>query len=213
MSKPQRILTLALWGLTVISMMALIAAWADTRAHRVNVATRWRLSASSQIKPMGYDVPDFTLTDENNKIVTKEELKGQPWIASFIFTRCTFTCPVMSSKMARLQKSISDPRVKLISFTVDPEHDTPEVMKSYAAKFGADPDRWHFLTGPKEKIAEISMGMKLGLQYSSKPTDITHSERFVLIGRDGRVVGYYDGTNDSEVQRLAADASKLASAK
>ena len=196
-------------------MMSLIAAWSGARARRISVVSHRHSASTTLTNPPAFEVPDFSLTDQDGKTVTKADLKGEVWVAAFIFTRCAGSCPMMSSKMGQLQKAIADPKVKLVSFTLDPERDTPAVLKEYAAKFGAEPGKWMFLTGPRSKIVEIALGLKLPTQFSdTNPLDIIHSDRFVLIGKDGRVAGagYYTGTDENDIKRLAADASKLASA-
>jgi protein SCO1/2 len=208
MSKLQKILTTTLWGLVVISMVALIAAWSGARSRHASAATHW---GSSHSAVPAFEVPDFSLIDQDGKTVTKADFKNQVWVAAFIFTRCAGTCPMMASKMGQLQKTITDPRIKLVSFTLDPERDTPQVLKEYGAKFGAEPGRWYFLTGQRSKMVELALGLKLPTQVGLGPAEIVHSDRFVLIGKDGRTAGYFDGTNDEQVTRLAVAAGKLAS--
>jgi protein SCO1/2 len=108
-------------------------------------------------------LPDFTFIERSGKQVTLANLRGKVWIADFIWTRCPDACPLMSAVMARLQAEFADePELRLVSFSVDPQFDTPAVLASYAAKFGADRDRWLFLTGEKKAIYHvIQKGFKL----------------------------------------------------
>jgi len=112
-----------------------------------------------------YPVPNFTLTERSERQVSNTDLLGNIWIVNFIFTNCHDSCPIQSAKMALLQKHFQeDPKVKLISITVDPEYDTPKVLRPYADQFEADPEKWLFLTGSKEKIRELVIkGFKLAV--------------------------------------------------
>lgn len=158
-----------------------------------------------------YPVPDFSLTDQTDKTVTLQELKGKTWVADFIFTNCGGTCPVMTEKMRKLQETLPA-NVRLVSFTVDPARDTTKALAVYAAEHGANRDRWLFLTGDKQALYDICIkGFKLPLEDDAgTPLEpITHSTRFVLVDAQGQIRGYYSGTEDQELNRLAADAKKL----
>ncbi len=141
-------------------------------------------------------VADFTFTNQNGKKVGLKELKDGIWIADFIFTRCMGPCPLLTTRMATLQGELKDvPGLSFVSFTVDPDHDTPEVLAKYAKNYGADLERWHFLTGPKGKIYELirtSFHLAVEPQPGQTPsvTDILHSTFFVIVDRNGKVRGY-----------------------
>jgi protein SCO1 len=158
-----------------------------------------------------YPVPDFSLTDQTDKTVTLQELKGKPWVADFIFTNCGGTCPVMTEKMRKLQDTLPAD-IRLVSFTVDPNRDTSKALAAYAAEHGASRGRWLFLTGDKEALYDICIkGFKLPLEDDpGTPLEpITHSTRFVLVDAQGQIRGYYSGTEEQELNRLATDAKKL----
>ncbi|MGE5849552.1 MAG: SCO family protein [Candidatus Methylomirabilota bacterium] len=110
-------------------------------------------------------VPDFSLIQRDGRRVTLADLRGKVWIANFIYTHCTETCPLQSAQMARLQEELkTEPEVRLVSITVDPELDTPEVFSEYAGRFSADRDRWLFLTGEKRAIYALAVeGFRLGV--------------------------------------------------
>lgn len=156
-------------------------------------------------------VPDFNLTERSGRQFTRQDLDGQVWVADFIFTRCAGICPVMSANMRKLQDKLPK-EIRLISFSVDPYNDTPEVLREYANRYGADPERWLFLTGDPKTIQDLSVGgFKLALDPTggTEAEPITHSSRFVLVDQAGHIRGYY-GTEDADVlDRLAADARKL----
>jgi protein SCO1/2 len=163
--------------------------------------------------PVLFDAPAFALTDQDGKPFASEALRGKPWVASFIFTHCPGVCPKMTMKMATLQKTVPNPDVRLVSFTVDPARDTPEVLKTYATNFGADPARWRFLTGEKAALFDAAAGMKVTAIPAGEmgSPEIVHSEKFLLVDKAGRVRGAYDSGDDASLKKLAADAAVLAS--
>jgi protein SCO1/2 len=156
-------------------------------------------------------VPEFSLTERTGRTVTLQDLRGKVWIADFIFTSCAGTCPAMTAQMQKLQESL--PRdIEFVSFSVDPRRDTPDVLARYAKQFNADPVRWMFLTGERQKLYDLSIkGFKLALDDSqgTETEPITHSSRFVLIDREGRILGYYSGTDPDDLKRLSEDSKKL----
>lgn len=116
-------------------------------------------------------VPDFRLTERDGSTVTLADLRGKVWLANFIYTECTETCPLQSLQVQRLQEEFADaPDLRFVSITVDPSHDTPEVLRRYADRYGADPERWLFLTGPKPAIFALAKdGFKLGWACRTRP--------------------------------------------
>ncbi len=183
----------------------------------------WTLAACSQPEPLPLynSVPDFSLTSERSDDVALEDLLGQVWVADFVFTQCMGPCPLMSANMAKLQGALEekDLPVRLVSVSVDPEVDTPEVLAEYAARFGADPSRWTFLTGAKQEIYDlIYQGFQLAIDDGSMtpggspgPGIITHSVKFVLIDAEGRIRGYYSGDDPAVVQAILPDIERLLS--
>ena len=176
-------------------------------------------------------VPDFSLLDAAGKTVSRGDLVGEVWIADFIFTRCAGACPSMTAKMGWLQSALeaspggaargsagsSARRIRLVTFTVDPDNDTPQILRGYAAAAGARSDRWLFLTGGREAIRKLSeRGFKLSAETDPQAAAtlggpaVTHSQKFVLVDQESRIRGYYDGTDEDAVRRLARDARSLA---
>jgi protein SCO1/2 len=147
-------------------------------------------------------VPDFVLTAQSGGEFSKQALDGKVWVADFIFTTCTGPCPRMSSQMHHLQTQVKD--VALVSFTVDPEHDTPQVLSDYAKKFQAEPGRWYFLTGPRNTLQLL-----MRRAFMLGDVNMTHSTRFVLVDQKGRVRGYYETTEAEDLKRLVADIRRL----
>lgn len=110
-----------------------------------------------------FDAPPFTLTDQEGKAFDASQLKGKVWVADFVFTNCTSLCPMMTEQMHEFQQKTAGSSVQMVSFSVDPEHDTPAALKTYAQMNQADLSRWHFLTGDKEMLWQISNAMKLAV--------------------------------------------------
>jgi protein SCO1 len=156
-------------------------------------------------------VPPFQLVNQNAQPFGSSQLAGKIWIADFVYTSCPGPCPIISSRMSELQKPLERTDVHLVSFSVDPENDTPEVLRGYAEKLQADPKRWDFLTGSKSTIYKLSHeGFKLAVSDRSDAEGIpVHSTRMVLVDRHGEIRGYYDATEADAVTKLLADASHL----
>ena len=154
-------------------------------------------------------VPDFTLTDQSGAAFdSSARLTGKVWIADFIYTTCPGPCPRMSSQMHQVENALADlPDVRLVSFTVDPEHDTPPVLEQYSERFGAKPGIWYFLTGDMDALHHLSRDVFLLGDINGS---LEHSTRFVLIDRASKVRGYYQSDEDGAIPRLIADAKALA---
>lgn len=160
-------------------------------------------------------VGDFQLTERNGRTVTQADLQGKIWIASFVFTRCPGPCPQVTGTMARLQSELGTrDGILLVSFTVDPDRDQLDDLRKYADEYGADENRWLFLTGSKEIIDPLcERGFGLGLQR--KPgEDITHSTRLTLVDRHGHRRGFrnrssFDGRSVDEAGQPVDDLPKL----
>lgn len=159
--------------------------------------------------------PQFELTDQNGQAFSNEALSGKVWIANFIFTHCTATCPRQTQKLAELQSRIAHwphaDRVRFLSITVDPHRDTPERLLEYANQHKADLDRWTFLTGAREDLWRLSKeGFKLPVAENALDTNspITHSSRFALIDAKGRVVNFYDSLKDEAIAQLLTDMQR-----
>jgi heme o synthase len=146
-----------------------------------------------------YPAPDFTLTERSGKTVSRDDLKGKVWIASFVFVRCPGPCPAVTSTMARLQKELdlkNKADLRLVTFTVDPEHDDPKELTNYANSRQADPERWLFLTGKSESElhALVTDGFKILAKRSENPNEMfDHSTRLVLVDKAGMIRDYFDG--------------------
>ena len=154
--------------------------------------------------PIFGQVPDFELTTQSGTKFSAKQLAGKIWVADFIYTTCTGPCPLMSARMRRVQTAI--PQILLVSFSVDPEHDTPEALTAYSRRYQAG-NNWYFLTGSKEQLNDLGMAFKL----QSVDGSLTHSTRFVLVDRRMRIRGYYTTGEDGFMPRLMHDIRQLES--
>jgi protein SCO1/2 len=153
-------------------------------------------------------VPDFRLTNQQGEPLGLSDMDGKIWVADFIFTSCPTICPAMTQEMARLQSEfVADP-VYFVSFSVDPERDTVDILARYASAYGADDRRWHFLTGDKANIYQLAeQGFSLAAGH--KGSEILHSPRFILVKRDGNIHDYYDSRSKPAMIRLRQDVKTL----
>jgi protein SCO1 len=186
------------WGILAAALVLPVALW--LRGDRV--------TDPSRLEDYG-SVPDFELTEQNGRTVRRADLAGSPWLANFVFTRCEGTCPILSSRMAELQGALG-PDVRLVSFSVDPDHDTPDVLAEYSGRFGARPDRWLFLTGPVAEVRSlIRDGFHLSVVAAEGHGAITHSDRIALVDGDLRIRRYYLGTEKGWIAEALRDLEAL----
>lgn len=163
-------------------------------------------------------VAEFALTERSGETVTNETLAGQPYIASFFFTRCGGPCPALLGNVRRLQADLEESasEVRLVSITVDPKNDTPEVLSTHAGNFTADPERWLFLTGSEDAIYGLMReSFHLALEVlpdkdSVMGLQITHDTRLIVVDGAGHVRGYYDGESQDEIAQALERARYLA---
>jgi cytochrome oxidase Cu insertion factor (SCO1/SenC/PrrC family) len=173
----------------------------------------------AQLPVLG-QVPDFQLTDQRGQPFGSDELRGRVWIANFVFTRCTGPCPVMTQRTSLLQHELATwPRwadIRLVSFSVDPTHDTPAVLAAYARRFEADDQQWRFLTGSRDEIWKLSQqGFYLGV--GDNPEDdpghldmpIFHSQKSALVDDLGQLRGHYNLLQQRERDQLLTDLQRL----
>lgn len=161
-------------------------------------------------------IPPFQLIDQDGKQVDQSIVKGKIYVADFFFTRCISICPKLSSQLTRVQdifRKRSD--IVFLSHSVDPEHDGPAQLKAYAKKYEAIPGKWYFLTGKKSTIYDLAMhGYYLpvvdpGVKAGSPDETFIHSEKLVLVDKEGIVRGFYDGTDKEDVDRLILEIRVL----
>jgi protein SCO1/2 len=173
------------------------------------------ISGCAKAPPPLRTLPDFSLTAvtvDGTSPLDLRALRGRAWIVDFVYTTCAGPCPMLSANMAALQKRLPK-SIGLLSFTVDPDHDSPEVLTVYARKFGADPQRWFFVDGDKPALMKLFRdGFQIGVAESAAAEpgqNVAHTTKFVLLDGDGRIRGYYDGDDQASLDKLAADAKSL----
>lgn len=201
--KIQSKLALREWTAIVVAVAAL-------------VALAMKITALNE-KPQTPDygkAPVFRFQDRNGAFIQTSDLVGKFWVADFIFTRCAGSCPVLGEQMRQLQKQWKgNPRLDLVTFTVDPEYDTMAVLKGYADDLGADPQQWFFLTGAKKdllKNAEEGFRLTAIEDPGAAPGALfIHSTKLVLVGPDGTILDYYDGTDPVAVDKLKTELKEV----
>lgn len=192
------------------------AFWAVLSAALFSWPVVWSLRARLPPPlPALASLPPFDLVDQAGRPFGSRDLEGRVWVASFIFTRCATVCPRITAQMSRVQDRTRQlaPAFHLVSFSVDPEYDTPERLAAYARLHRASPRLWTFLTGPEQavKLAVVD-GLKVAVGREGggvRPEEIFHGSHLVLVDGRGRVRGYYDSEDEQVVERVVRDAGLL----
>lgn len=157
--------------------------------------------------PVHNQLPEFVLTDQHGNQFSREDLLGKVWVADFIFTTCAGPCPIMTSQFTELQDRFSEnPDFRLLSISVNPEYDTPAVLKEYGDRYSADHSRWSFLTGAREDIHDLAVN---GFHVGSVEDPVFHSTRFILVDRKSRIRGYYISSEQEDMEKLWNDVYVL----
>lgn len=194
-------------------LVALLTLLAGGLAAGVVLSTRaMRQPVTTPAEGLGA-APVFILTDQDGATFRSSALAGQVWIADFFFTRCGSICPRLTREMLRVQEALSgESGYRLVSITVDPEHDTPEVLRAYGADHGADPEVWSFLTGDKTYVHDLvrkGFLSPVSEEGGTPEMPILHTSRFALVGRDGRFHGFYDAFDEEQMEMLIREALRL----
>ena len=159
-----------------------------------------------------HHILDFSLTDQKGRTVTLADTKGKVILTDFFFTTCSGICPKMSTQLERVQQAYKDePRFIILSHSVTPELDSVPALEKYADLHGADPERWHFLTGDRKQIYMLARKSWFAVKDTGDggPDDFVHTENLVLADTLGRLRGFYDGTKPAEVDQAIEDIGKL----
>ncbi|MEP3372875.1 MAG: SCO family protein [Maribacter dokdonensis] len=159
-----------------------------------------------------HTIADFSLTNQNGEIITQEDYKGKIYIADFFFTTCPTICPIMTKNMVDLQKALGkDSDVMLLSHSVTPEIDSVTQLKKYAIEKGVDDRNWNLVTGDKKQIYELARKSYLAVKTNGDggPFDMIHTENFILVDKDKRIRGFYDGTKKEDMDKIMADIEIL----
>jgi protein SCO1 len=194
---------LALLFAVCLGLGALSAAWAGCKKPAEPLPNLGRVGA-------------FSLLDQRASAVSADTLRGKVWVAAFFFTRCPSICPRITRRMRALQIAAAQKAqaLTLVSFSVDPENDTPPVLLAYAQRFEADPKTWSFLTGDLDVVKRTVVdGFKLALDGKADPAaengGIIHGSHLVLVDRTLAIRGYYRSDDDEDMQRILEDAARL----
>lgn len=161
---------------------------------------------------INHKIQDWAFTNQNNKIITQEDYNDKIYVADFFFTTCPTICIEMAENMLWLQEQIKDyPDVMLLSHTVMPDIDTPEVLKEYALEKGIDDSKWNLVTGDKRDIYYIARSSYLAVKTGSLDElyDMVHTENFILVDKKKRIRGFYDGTEREDLEKLLEDIKLL----
>ncbi len=167
---------------------------------------------SLQSKKSEHHVADFSLTNQNGETVTLKNLEGKIYVTDFFFTTCGSICPKMTTQLSRVAAEFkNDPKVMLVSHTVDPETDSVSVLHEYATANNVDPKQWLMLTGDKKQIYNLARKSYFAVidEPSQEGPDFIHTENFVLVDSRKRLRGFYDGTSKEEVSKLISDIKLL----
>lgn len=163
--------------------------------------------------PIIAGVPEFSLTERSGRTVTRSDLLGRVWVVDFFFTSCTGPCPELTLRMRSLQKTVFDEElaVTLVSVSLDPEIDRPPVLRRYANKYGADPNRWLFLTGEDQDAVHelVKTGFLVAVQRATREAALVHATYFLLIDSAMRIRGVYEGLEASSKPKILADIRQL----
>jgi protein SCO1/2 len=158
-------------------------------------------------------VRDFALKDQNNRDFSLKNVEGKIFVANFILTRCTNSiCPTMVAELVRVQEAFANPEydIHLLSFSIDPEYDSPEILRQYATTYRANGDYWHFLTGDKAEIyQQAHCSYFVAAQSQGDYSTIDHADKLILVDKERRIRGYYSGTSRQEVDRLITEIQLL----
>jgi protein SCO1 len=204
----------SIWVFILVALILPLLAWLVVEAYEIRVQKlpvlgRYDLSrgpdSSNQIEK-------FSLVNQDNQEITLADWRNKIIVADFFFTHCASVCPKMTANLKMVQNELNtDPEVKIYSFTVDPERDSTGRLKEYAAQFRIDTGNWDLLTGDKKEIYRLARNsfMIVATDGDGGPDDFIHSEKLVLIDKQRRIRGYYNGTSRSETAQLSRDIKKL----
>jgi len=170
------------------------------------------VDSTMQYKRKYHTVADFSLTNQNGETVTQEDYRDKIYVADFFFTTCPTICPIMTMNMVDIQERVkNDPDVLLLSHSVTPKTDSVAQLKKYALEKGVDDSKWNLVTGDKKQIYELARKSYLAVKEDGDggPFDMIHTENFILVDKQRRIRGFYDGTKREDVDELMKDLEIL----
>jgi protein SCO1/2 len=172
--------------------------------------------SQNDVTDLNWSIPAFQAVDQTNKPVTLDTVKGQVWLTHVLFTRCPDICPPMTANMAKVQQALAKEKipVKIVSFTIDPEHDKPEVLKTFGEKYGVDFANWHFVSGYSfddiQQLVKQAFKGQVSQVSSSDPNRVlfNHPSQFYLIDQTGKVRKFYDGIKP-DIKQITTDVKEI----
>jgi protein SCO1/2 len=205
-NRPGHLVEWLVWGALVVTVVAIAAAFVRSKIQEQGLRQRMDVIG---------DVPPFTLTNQFAEPLSLSNLLGQVWVADVIFTRCPMSCEQITRRMHALEKQVPESAsVRFVSITADPERDSPTVLKAYGERHGIDQRRWHFLTGLKRDVYQLSVnGLKFAVLDNTNriiPDDLfVHSTHFTLVDKRGRMRGIFEGTEEEDRKKLLLAVKQL----
>lgn len=206
--------TSSIWVFVLIALVLPALAWLiveayESRVQQLPVLGRYDITRGSKAT---HHIEDFSLVNQDNKAITIASWNNKIIVADFFFTHCASVCPKMTANLKKVQIELNnDPDVRISSFSVDPERDSSARLKEYGERFGIDTRNWDLLTGDKRDLYKLARNsfMIVATDGDGGPNDFIHSDKLVLVDKERRIRGYYNGTSESETVQLLKDIKKL----
>ena len=180
--------------------------------YQPNMVNAELVDSSLQYVKKYHRIADFSLLNQNGDTITQENYRDKIYVADFFFTTCPTICPIMTANLVEVQAAlVNDPEVLLLSHSVTPEIDSVAQLKKYAIEKGVNDAKWNLVTGDKRQIYELARKSYLAVQEDGDggPLDMIHTENFILVDKQRRIRGFYDGTKEEEMDRLLSDIEIL----
>ena len=204
----QRSLVISNWSL-IICILVIISACAPKKEEKLPIFGEKMVEGKDTVY---HTIGNFQFVDQDSALITPDTYKDKIYVADFFFTSCRTICPIMKTQMRRVYDSIqNDPSVLLLSHSIDPEYDTVALLHDFAQRLDVKSEKWHFVTGVKDSIYKIAQTgyFATAMEDKSEPDGFIHSGAFLLIDKEKRIRGKYDGTKEEDVNRLLGDIRKL----
>ena len=203
-------LSIVNFQLSIIASLIFLIACTSTNEKRLPIFGEREVSGKDTLY---HTIADFQFVNQDSVVITNETFKDKIYVADFFFTTCRTICPIMKSQMVRVNEAIKDmPDVLIVSHSIDPEYDTVGLLHDYAERLGAKNNKWYFATGnPRDYVFNLAQTsyFATAMEDKSEPDGFVHSGAFLLIDKERRIRGKYDGTKEDDVNRLIEDIKVL----
>ncbi len=196
-------------GTPVLFILTMLLAHCGSKEERLPILGERTVNGSDTAY---HTISPFRFVDQDSSVITGNTFKDKIYVADFFFTTCRTICPIMKTQMLRVYEATKQmPDVLILSHTIDPEYDTVALLHDFARRLGVVAQRWHFVTGAKDSIYKIAQTgyFATAMEDKTEPDGFIHSGAFLLIDKQKRIRGKYDGTKEEDVNRLIADIGKL----